>query len=57
MPKQVFNFKIGGYQVLDKYLKSHKNMDITHKLQHVQNVINILQHTINLMAEINKISV
>lgn len=35
--KEVWEYKIGGYQVLDKYLKSHKNENIDY--EHFENVI------------------
>ena len=37
--KEVWEYKIGGYQVLDKYLKSHKNENIDY--EHFENVIKI----------------
>ena len=48
----VWNFKIGGYQVLDKYLKSRKDMDIAGDLTAVQNIIKVLDFTIIKMNEI-----
>lgn len=57
VPANVFSFTIGGYQVLDKYLKSYKNRDITTKLDDITNIINILQYTINTITEIDKIEV
>ena len=50
--QEVWEFKIGGYQVLDKYLKSRKGMDISGDLAHVQNVIKVLAFTIEKMEEI-----
>lgn len=50
---QVWEKKIGGYQVLDKYLKSHKgeNLDISH----FENIIKALDKSIKLENEIAKI--
>lgn len=50
--KEVWEYKIGGYQVLDKYLKSHKNENIDY--EHFENVIKILTHSIEIEAEISK---
>lgn len=51
--KEVWEYKIGGYQVLDKYLKSHKNENIDY--EHFENVIKILTHSIEIEAEISKL--
>ena len=51
----VWNFKIGGYQVLDKYLKSRKDMNIKDNLDHVQNIIKVLSFTITKMNEIDSL--
>ncbi len=49
----VWNFKIGGYQVLDKYLKSRKGLDISGDLEHIQNIIKILDFSVDRMAEVD----
>jgi len=49
----VWNFKIGGYQVLDKYLKSRKGLDIFDDLSHIQKIIKSLQSTIEIMQKID----
>ena len=51
--KEVWEYKIGGYQVLDKYLKSHKNENIDY--EHFENVIKILTSSIEIEAEISKL--
>ena len=51
--KEVWEYKIGGYQVLDKYLKSHKNENIDY--EHFENVIKILKRSIEVEAEISKL--
>lgn len=51
--KEVWEYKIGGYQVLDKYLKSHKNENIDY--EHFENVIKILARSIEIEAEISKL--
>lgn len=49
----VWNFKIGGYQVLDKYLKSRKGLDISGDLEHIQNIIKILDFSVGKMEEVD----
>ena len=53
---KVWEFKIGGYQVLDKYLKSRKDIDISEDLNHIQNIIKVLEFTITKMNEIEHIA-
>ena len=51
--KEVWEYKIGGYQVLDKYLKSHKNENIDY--EYFENVIKILASLIEIEAEISEL--
>ena len=51
--REVWEYKIGGYQVLDKYLKSHKNENIDY--EHFENMIKILTRSIEIEAEISKL--
>ena len=51
--KEVWEYKIGGYQVLDKYLKSRKNENIDY--EYFENVIKILASSIEIEAEISKL--
>ncbi len=51
--KEVWEYKIGGYQVLDKYLKSHKNENIDYS--HFENVIKILTKSLEIESEISKL--
>lgn len=50
---QVWEYKIGGYQVLDKYLKSHKGEKIDHK--HFQKIIQTLHKSLEIESAISKI--
>jgi predicted helicase len=43
---EVFNFKIDGYQVIDKYLESRKGIDIGKNLGYITSVIKILAFTV-----------
>ncbi|WIH88895.1 type ISP restriction/modification enzyme [Brachyspira pilosicoli] len=52
--KEVWLYKIGGYQVLDKYLKSHKDEEIDYS--YFQKIIQILDKSIILEKEISDIN-
>jgi len=55
VPEEVWNFYIGGYQVLDKWLKDRKGRDLSHEdLEHYRKIVAALSSTIRLMAEIDK---
>ncbi|HEC1216488.1 DNA methyltransferase [Campylobacter jejuni] len=51
---EIYEFKIGGYAVLDKYLKSYKEEDIDHK--HFTLIIQTLNETLKIQDEISKIN-
>ncbi len=51
---EIYEFKIGGYAVLDKYLKSHKEEDIDHK--YFTLIIQTLDETLKIQDEISKIN-
>jgi predicted helicase len=55
---EVWNFKIGGYQVLKQYLEggkstSRKGIDISSDLTTIENIIKVLDFTIGKMGEID----
>ncbi len=50
----VWEYKIGGYQVLDKYLKSHKGEEIDHT--HFQNIIKTLHKSLEIESNIAQIA-
>ena len=52
--KEVWAYKIGGYAVLDKYLKSHKGEEIDY--EHFQKIIQSLTKSLELENEISNIS-
>ena len=56
VPEDVWNFHIGGYQVLDKYLKSRKgralNLD---EKENIINVVKVLRFTIDQMKKIDQV--
>ena len=54
VPQAVWDFHIGGYQVLDKYLKSRKGRILTlDEINHVSAVADSLAFTIDQMALID----
>jgi len=56
--KSLWEFKIGGYQVLEKWLKDRQkaNLTLTEKdIIHYQNILIVLQKTLEVMREIDDI--
>ncbi|MGD9816434.1 MAG: type ISP restriction/modification enzyme [Hyphomonadaceae bacterium] len=54
IPPEVWTFHIGGYQVLDKYLKSRKTRLLSlDEIEHVAKVADVLAFTIEQMAAID----
>jgi hypothetical protein len=57
VPQEVFEFHIGGYQVLDKYLKDRKGRTLSlDEIENVENVVNILAFSIEQMKRIDEIT-
>jgi len=55
VPQAVWDFHIGGYQVLDKYLKSRKGRTLSlDEIDHVATVADTLAFTIDQMARIDE---
>ena len=55
MPQAVWDFHIGGYRVLDKYLKSRKGRKLSlDEINHVAAVADCLAFTIKQMAKIDE---
>ncbi|HWA24022.1 MAG TPA: type ISP restriction/modification enzyme [Caulobacterales bacterium] len=55
IPPEVWNFHIGGYQVLEKYLKSRKTRVMTlDEIEHVAKVADVLAFTIEQMAAVDE---
>jgi predicted helicase len=56
VPKEVWEFHVGGYQVAQKWLKDRKGRKLTvDDINHYQKVIVALRETIHLMAEIDSL--
>ena len=55
VPEDVWNFHIGGYQVLGKYLKSRKGRELSlDEKENIMNVVKVLRFTIDRMQEIDE---
>lgn len=55
MPQAVWDFHIGGYQVLEKYLKSRKGRKLTlDEINHLSAVADSLAFTLNQMEAIDQ---
>jgi predicted helicase len=58
IPQHIWEFKIGGYQVLDKWLKDRKNAKrelSTQEINHYQKIVISLTETFRIMQEIDRI--
>jgi len=56
VPKSAWNFYIGGYQPAQKWLKDHKNRNLSNAdIEHYQKMIVALCETDRIMKEIDKI--
>ena len=53
--KEIWEFKIGGYRVIKKYLESRKGKNIESELEHIQKMINIVKYTIKQMQKIDQV--
>lgn len=55
VPQGVWDFHIGGYQVLDKYLKSRKGRTLSlDEINHISAVADALAFTFDQMAKIDE---
>ncbi|AEF95815.1 type ISP restriction/modification enzyme [Methanotorris igneus] len=54
--EDVWEFKIGGYKVIEKYLKGRKGKKLTiDELEHIYKVVYVIEETIKLMKELEEI--
>jgi len=57
IPEDVWNYKIGGYQVIEKYLKSRKGRELSlDELEHIYRVVEIIKRTIELVKVLEGIN-
>ncbi len=52
IPEEVWQFKIGGYPVLAKWLKYRKTLS-SHEVEHAIQIVEIIKETIRIMKEID----
>ncbi len=53
VPEDIWNFHVGGYQVLDKWLKSRKGRELDGEdMEHFLQVVEVIKKTIGYMGEI-----
>jgi predicted helicase len=56
VPKKVWEFRVGGYRVCEKWLKDRKERPLSYDdTQHYQKIVVALNETIRLMAEIDQL--
>ncbi len=56
VPEETWNFRIGGYQVLDKWLKDRKGRNLTDEdIEHYKKVVKALHETARIMREIDEV--
>jgi predicted helicase len=56
LPEAVWNFRIGGYQVCEKWLKDRKGRTLSDDdIAHYQKIVAALAETIRLMGEIDEV--
>jgi predicted helicase len=57
IPEVVWNYKIGGYQVIEKYLKGRKGRELSlDELEHMYRVVEIIKRTIKLVKVLEGIN-
>ena len=55
VPPEVWEFRVGGYQVCDKWPKDRRGRQLSYDdLTHYQKVVVALQETIRLMEEVDE---
>ncbi len=56
VPEAVWNFRIGGYNVCEKWLKDRKGRKLSKDdIEHYHKIVVALSETIRLMTEIDKV--
>jgi hypothetical protein len=55
-PEETWNFRVEGYQVVDKWLKDRKNRTLSDDdVEHYQKVVTALHETHQIMQEIDEV--
>lgn len=56
VPEETWNFRVGGYQVLDKWLKDRKGRTLSEEdIEHYTKVVKALHETARIMREIDEV--
>jgi len=56
VPKEAWNFYIGGYQILDKWLKDRKSKKLSGKeIEHYMQIVEVINQTIKYMKKIDEV--
>ena len=56
VPEETWNFRVGGYQVLDKWLKDRKGRKLSDEdIEHYTKVVKALHETVRIMREIDEV--
>lgn len=56
VPEEVWNFKVGGYQVCDKWLKDRKGRRLSaDDIAHYQRIVVAFYETMRIMRDIDKV--
>lgn len=51
--EEIYNYYLGGYQVIDKWLKSHKGENLTiDYFNHIKKIAGIIEETINIQKQL-----
>ena len=54
--EEIFNYYIGGYQVIDKWLKSHKGETLNYEnFNHIKKMAGVIEETINIQKQLRGI--
>jgi len=55
VPEEVWNFRVGGYQVCHKWLKDRKGRRLSDEdLAHYEKIVVALGETVRIMAEVDQ---
>ena len=55
IPSEVWDYQIGGYQVLDKWFKSHKGETLTlESFTHIENIVGLIAETIKIQNNLSR---
>jgi predicted helicase len=56
IPQEIYDFNIGGYQVLDHYLKERKGRNILLDIENIEKSVKAIAHTIDQMKKIDTLT-